>query len=553
MKFLAVPRHACWALLLGVVLLAQLSVGSRSKPKPEKGSLRGVEALPEKALLVELEEALGSGQRMPLQGRRLTEMEEELKTTFKALPKNGRGAVEGASARYALHRLFVKRYGWQIKGLETGGGAWGAESPIGAMGDRVPPKMRELFEDRLDTYGMTLHELAVLGATMDNMFRSDVSARLQIVYKAYDRSENGILSLNDAIDVAYAYMCSFVIGSRVTSLHTSEVLHNVRRFKDVFPRHQLSEDLLMSTMRDVAGSNEEFNVDLMTSWLVAFGERLGGFEDKECQVMKQKLVEKEDRLGSGRVRLGDFYTDEGQHFAEGVDYLRRIGALDESSVDDPKVIIPNYLASPSNCVTPSGYYGICCFDECEQLMDRIESYFEAPMASPSAIAFFVSSLPSASQPVNRTLSPKLLQLLEDVAAHHGGMVPIHGRLFSQWMHQAYPRECSHPHLTSDESRFVEGHSNYSWENGLADFEEKVKYMSIASSMSNRTNPDDDLPTSMWSMHEQLVDPKNFAEEHARAGSSRLRRVMAMVALGIAGLYVRNALPQNKFDKSIKEL
>jgi len=398
-----------------------------------------------------------------------------------------------------------------------------------------------------------LHELAVLGATMDNMFRSDVSARLQIVYKAYDRSESDILSLNNAIDIAYAYMCSFIIGSRVTILHTSEVLLNVRRFNDLFPRHQEVENLLMSTMRDVAGSNEEFNVDLMTSWLVAFGERLGGFEDKECQVMKQKLVEKEDRLGSGRVRLGDFYTDEGTHFAEGVDYLRRIGALDESSVDDPKVMISNYLASPSNCVTPSGYYGICCFDECEQLMDRIESYFEAPMASPSAIAFFVSSLPSASQPVNRTLSPKLLQLLEDVAAHHGGMVPIHGRLFLQWMHQAYPRECSHPHLTPDENRFVDGTSLLSWENSLVNFEEKVKYMSIASSMSNMTNPDVDLPTSMWSMEEQLVDPKNFAEEHARAGSSRLRQVMAMVALGIAGLYMGNALPQHKLDKSIKEL
>eukprot|EP00930_Biecheleria_cincta_P032700 TRINITY_DN22678_c0_g1_i1.p1 TRINITY_DN22678_c0_g1~~TRINITY_DN22678_c0_g1_i1.p1 ORF type:complete len:553 (+),score=140.46 TRINITY_DN22678_c0_g1_i1:47-1705(+) len=552
MKFLAVRGHACWTLMLGMVFLAQLSVGRRSKPKPEKGSLRGVEALPEKALLVELEEALGNGQRMPLQGRRLTEMEDELKTTFKALPKNSRGAVEGASARYALHRLFLKRYGWQIKGLETGGGAWDAESPVGAMGDRVPPKMRELFEERLSTYGLTLHELAVLGATMDNMFRSDVSARLQIVYKAYSRSENDILSLNDAIDFAYAYMCSFIIGSRVASLHTTEVHLNVRRFKHQFPRHQEVENLLMSTMRDVAGSNEEFNNELMTSWLVAFGERLGSFEDRECKVMKQKLVEREDRLGSGRVRLGHFYSDK-EHFSEGVDYLRRIGALDESVADDPKVIIPNYLASPSNCVLPSGYYGICCFDECEQLMDRIESHFEAPMASPSAMALFVSSLPSASQPVNRTLSPKLLQLLEDVAAHHGGMVPIHGRLFSQWMHQAYPRECSHPHLTASDESFFDGSFMHSWEGSLANFEEKVKYMSIASSMSNKTDTDDASPTSMWSMEEQLVDPKNFAEEHARAGSSRLRRVMAMVALGFAGLYMGQALPRQKFGKSIKEL
>jgi len=45
----------------------------------------------------------------------------------------------------------------------------------------VPPGMRELFEHRLGNYGLSLHELAVLAATMDNMFRTDVAARLQIV------------------------------------------------------------------------------------------------------------------------------------------------------------------------------------------------------------------------------------------------------------------------------------------------------------------------------------------------------------------------------------
>merc|ERR1719263_2324591 len=30
---------------------------------------------------------------------------------------------------------------------------------------------------------------------------------------------------------------------------------------------------------------------------------------------------------------------------------------------------------------------------------------------------------------------------------HGGQVPMHGRLFAQWMHHAFPRECPFPHLT----------------------------------------------------------------------------------------------------------
>lgn len=40
----------------------------------------------------------------------------------------------------------------------------------------------------------------------------------------------------------------------------------------------------------------------------------------------------------------------------------------------------------------------------------------------------------------RELSEGLRVRLQEVAALHGGKVPIHGRLFAQWMHHAFPRE-----------------------------------------------------------------------------------------------------------------
>jgi len=313
----------------------------------------------------------------------------------------------------------------------------------------------------------------------------------------------------------------------------------------------------MSTQQEVADGIKEFNVELMTSWLETFGKQLGNFEDRECQVMKQKLIGREERSGNGRVRLGDFYSgDDNFHFTESVDYLRTIGALDESYKDDPKVIIPNYLHGPSNCVTPSGYYEICCFDECEHLMDQIESHLEAPVASPSAIASFVSSLPSASQLDNRTLSPTLLRLLDDVAEHHNGMVPIHGRLFSQWMHQAYPRECSHPHLAAQPKTYsylMNYHEAYQLN---ANFTERIKYMQIAMLRQklgepNETSADDEVPTSLWSMHEQLVDPKTL-EGTSRGRTSRLQRMLALAALGFAGFSFAKSLPEQIHGK-IKEL
>merc|ERR1719460_1038482 len=39
----------------------------------------------------------------------------------------------------------------------------------------------------------------------------------------------------------------------------------------------------------------------------------------------------------------------------------------------------------------------------------------------------------------------LTSQLEQIAKAHGGKVPIHGRLFAQWLHYAFPRECPFPH------------------------------------------------------------------------------------------------------------
>ena len=39
--------------------------------------------------------------------------------------------------------------------------------------------------------------------------------------------------------------------------------------------------------------------------------------------------------------------------------------------------------------------------------------------------------------------------LDEIASLHAGPVPLHSRLFRQWMHHAYPRECPYPHEAGD--------------------------------------------------------------------------------------------------------
>jgi len=120
--------------------------------------------------------------------------------------------------------------------------------------------------------------------------------------------------------------------------------------------------------------------------------------------------------------------------------------LDESDPLNPQVIVTNYVHSPSNCVASSSFYQVCCINECEGLLAHLEREIAAPEGAPALIAELVASLPTATVEAPRKLSTTLLSRLDEVAAGHGGTVPLHGRLFAQWMHHAFPRECPYPHV-----------------------------------------------------------------------------------------------------------
>merc|ERR550514_609732 len=62
------------------------------------------------------------------------------------------------------------------------------------------------------------------------------------------------------------------------------------------------------------------------------GEQFGKFQDLECRSLKEALVQMEHQ-GSGRVRLPSFYSQAlggDWQFSESVEYLRHLGALDET-------------------------------------------------------------------------------------------------------------------------------------------------------------------------------------------------------------------------------
>merc|ERR1719221_1766484 len=127
-----------------------------------------------------------------------------------------------------------------------------------------------------------------------------------------------------------------------------------------------------------------------------------------------------------------------------MEYLQALGALDMSDAGQGRVIIPNFIAGRTNCLTPSGFYSVCCHNECDGLMTELERRIDGPMAAPELVAELVAALPSDTVDAPRNLSSPQLLRLQEIADRHSGQIPLHGRLFAQWMHHAYPRECPYP-------------------------------------------------------------------------------------------------------------
>jgi len=405
-------------------------------------------------LLAEVEGTFGEGSA----SSRVKQLETILGPIYAALPKNDKGYLGHATVRYALHRLFVQRHGWSIKGLDVAGGHRNSTSGAGLLKEQVPAYIQDLFEKRLAGRGFGLHELGVLAATVEHLVHSEAIKRLGHAFKVHNFLPTSLLSENEADTVFDTYMTSYILGEDLSVMNLSQADELKAEMPELYMAWNDTQEFVRSTRKNImkleasAQQKSSGGLDFSLSARVAdrVGERFGAFQDQECKVMKDSLVRIEDS-GTGRVLLSDFYKPglDGQwQFQESASYLRALGALDESNPSKPSVIIVNYLHSPSNCIASSSFYSVCCMDECEGLLGYLEREIASPEATASRISQLVSELSSSSVVAPRQLSPVLLDRLGEIAATHGGTVPLHGRLFAQWMHHAFPRECPYPHLSA---------------------------------------------------------------------------------------------------------
>lgn len=406
----------------------------------------------------EVEESLkakfeDSGYQTPKNNGRMAAMKKALATTYDALPKNSNGLLDHQVVRYALHRMFVQRNGWYIKGLEPNGEDWhhdAAEKSGLAVKEWVPDYLQTLLEDKLDHKGMSYDGLATLAAVMEDLVYHEASNRLKTAYQIHGLSESERVPREVANDVVRTWYVGFLLAGNFSANSLEEVHQKkavfARKYTDWKDADQWLRELEEKHYHGQKGdATFDFNWNL--NLVEKIEEQYFRFNDKECKALKTTLTDMEGKK-AGRVRLSTFYQKSlysHWRFTEKAEYLRKLGALDESDPKHQQVIVTNYLMARPNCLESSSLYALCCRNECEDLMGELEGNLKTASATPERIAELVAKMSSDTVTAPRELSQPLRSRLQQVAAINGGQVPIHGRLFAQWMHHAYPRECPYPH------------------------------------------------------------------------------------------------------------
>jgi hypothetical protein len=316
------------------------------------------------------------------------------------------------------------------------------------------------------------------------------------------------------------------------------------------------------------GASGHVSFSTVSKIVEEIGERYGKWQNAECVDLKGALMQMENQ-GTGRVLLKDFYGNAlggAWQFSESEDYLRELGALDESDAKRKAVIISNYVYAPSNCLASSGMYGICCLNECEGLLGHIEREVGSPEATPEQILALTAKLPSSTVQAPRNLSQSLLRRLDEIGEASNGDIPLHNRLFAQWMHQAFPRECPYPHLVGTTTSL--GPKAWSEHSGLdfridtqgastrmtvlnSTIEQLERDFSAGQSFGETRPEDEDL---MWSTEEEtfIVPSRSLLERIAYvAGFHRSVVVVLPVFVAMAAFVVKMNPVQDGKDKCCK--
>lgn len=477
----------------------------------------------------------------PLVSERRAVVHAHLAPLIATLPKTRDGHLSESVARYAANRYFRSKYGWVIRGLESFRASQKL-SETAILKDKFATYVQSVLHSNLLGSGFSEEDLVMLVSAIEQLVFDDVLERVESSYKINGLSVHEQVSRRKMLSIMQSYIVEGLLESNFSDPvnHMNDKANIEEAFPNWKPVNLFVQDIVGHEAYESNAATSAFSRSGRSSYsyedtariATRFTEEFGHWFSFECRKMKQVLIGM-DVHGTGRVRLTDFYGSEDEmawHFRESQSYLRELGALDVSSAKlGPQVLITNYVQGMSNCVLPGHHYSVCCADECEGIRTQLEALVPGPSASLSEVAYAVEShwgrslsTPQRNTATNRTL----LADLKEVAAFNHGKVPLHSRLFAQWLHFVFPHECPYPHESGvlDPETPAKLASRIGEENVLVN---DTAFQQVLN--SSVAEPSPEAGAGMWRAREEhLVTPELPA-------SNELANWAAMLAATTAGM------------------
>jgi len=413
----------------------------------------------------------------------------------------------------------------------------------------VPAYVESVLESHhKTTHGFTLQDAVDMILTLDQLIFDSESHLLESIYQGQRKPLDRALSQKGLMQVLEEYMIKWMVDAEPEDFEM--LLGNRTLAAEILPHYYDIVNFAEGNMKALQYSREQrmpkgqgqntlsvrYSFDDAHKVVGGITRSFQSYWQSECDSMKSALVSM-DKHATGRVPLSNFYNtaiNTDWRFGESEEYLRELGALDETSKwIGPQVIIPNYIQATSNCIVSTAHYLVCCVNECETLMGEIESVIKAPTALPSAILDIVRNMTSQTtldhdEPAH--LEKHMISQLEQVAKNHGGMVPLHGRLFAQWLHYVFPRECPFPHkqgVTTSATPTEFG------EQYIASQEEMQKHAENVTDVHLSVAKEELQWMSQWSEDEELM--LDYKNEISSSSSWRFLLIVAGLILAAGGM------------------
>jgi len=414
-----------------------------------------------------LSEALGVG--FHIHGGRMLAAQASLEPVWRTMAKDGLGRVDSRSLRYMVHRHFLQRYHISVIGMETlqvNSSSSTAEAKL--LAELTPNFVRSLLEGTSAEAGFSLEDVAALIAVIERLVEDAGHEQLEVSYKARGYDITDLLTRKQLLEVTEAYMLRWLYGpyveglARVEQMERSELEKKMRRWGNFFT---LAEGHIWAFEQQhlhAAASKRAHGSGMREFWnplrpLFSFADaqavissistQFGRYWETECEGLMQVALRSE-RPGTGRLPLASFYNSAlgGEwHFSESAAYLRQLGVLDESSrFRGPEVIAVNYIQASNNCLIAHKHFRVCCANPCQDFYSDLEAAVGAPEGEPEHILAIVSNFTYGFDDAAPRITKGLKAQLQEIAQANHGKIPLHGRLFAQWLHFVLPTECPFP-------------------------------------------------------------------------------------------------------------